>query len=89
MESLSNEIVEIKKVSTCPDLRITGNKLKTGCKALLNNNRAYTIYMSNDGNSVECFIMLQGKRKRIYNDNIVFFMTPYKLTGLIGWKVDL
>ncbi|MCJ8334846.1 MAG: hypothetical protein MJH10_11445 [Epibacterium sp.] len=72
--NISKLYLNTQTFASCTDMRITGSKLKTGKKMFVDGagyGRGYTLYMSNDGKSVQFYIMFKGKRSIILHDRIL------------------
>jgi hypothetical protein len=84
----NKQIVLIETFGNCTDLRVIGSNLDTGMKAFFHvrgKNQGYKIYMTNSGNSVECYIKQKGINKMLCNDSMMGMMSPYNLINLTDW----
>lgn len=89
---LNKKTVLIQVFDNCTDLRVTGSNLDTGMKAFFHvkgKNQGYKIYMSNNGSSISCYIKQKGINHSLQNDLMIGSMSPYKLTQLVDWYVNI
>lgn len=79
------------QVSSLPDLRMTGNNIKTGfkCKIVIDGKvKNLTLYMTNTGKSISLYIKVKGKRKPLLND---YIFRAYHLNDLLNphqWYIE-